>query len=203
MKRVTRLFFSVLVFSSFIACKNDKKETIKVEDEIIKEAPQKVQQVKKELTVEEKERLNSVMSKLMVTGETKNYASALVTTGLTEMLSKNEGPYTIFAPSNAAFDSIPAEKKKNLLNVKNKEALSTLLKNHMVEGDIASSALLQKGKGGLNTLKTLGGKTLTVVKSGMDIMIEDENGNKALVGKSDINGSNGVVHVLDKVLFVD
>ncbi|UAB81383.1 fasciclin domain-containing protein [Marixanthomonas sp. SCSIO 43207] len=203
MKRVTQLFFSVLVFSSFIACKNDKKETIKVEDEIIKEAPQKVQQVKKELTVEEKERLNSVMSKLMVTGETKNYASALVTTGLTEMLSKNEGPYTIFAPSNAAFDSIPAEKKKNLLNVKNKEALSTLLKNHMVEGDIASSALLQKGKGGSNTLKTLGGKTLTVVKSGMDIMIEDENGNKALVGKSDINGSNGVVHVLDKVLFVD
>ena len=73
----------------------------------------------------------------------------------------------------------------------------------MVEGDIASSALLQKGKGGSNTLKTLGGKTLTVVKSGMDIMIEDENGNKALVGKSDINGSNGVVHVLDKVLFVD
>lgn len=203
MKRVTQLFFSVLVFSSFIACKNDKKETIKVEDEIIKEAPQKVQQVKKELTVEEKERLNSVMSKLMVTGETKNYASALVTTGLTEMLSKNEGPYTIFAPSNAAFDSIPAEKKKNLLNVKNKEALSTLLKNHMVEGDVASSALLQKGKGGSNTLKTLGGKTLTVVKSGMDIMIEDENGNKALVGKSDINGSNGVVHVLDKVLFVD
>ena len=203
MKRVTQLFFSVLVFSSFIACKNDKKEIIKVEDEIIKEAPQKVQQVKKELTVEEKERLNSVMSKLMVTGETKNYASALVTTGLTEMLSKNEGPYTIFAPSNAAFDSIPAEKKKNLLNVKNKEALSTLLKNHMVEGDVASSALLQKGKGGSNTLKTLGGKTLTVVKSGMDIMIEDENGNKALVGKSDINGSNGVVHVLDKVLFVD
>lgn len=203
MKRVTQLFFSVLVFSSFFACKNDKKETIKVEDEIIKEAPQKVQQVKKELTVEEKERLNSVMSKLMVTGETKNYASALVTTGLTEMLSKNEGPYTIFAPSNAAFDSIPAEKKKNLLNVKNKEALSTLLKNHMVEGDVASSALLQKGKGGSNTLKTLGGKTLTVVKSGMDIMIEDENGNKALVGKSDINGSNGVVHVLDKVLFVD
>ena len=139
----------------------------------------------------------------MITGETKTFASALVSTGLTDMLSKNKGPYTIFAPTTIAFDSLDIEKKREILNPKNKEKLSALLKNHIVEGKVSSSELLQKSKGSSNTLKTLGGKTFTVAKQGSDLVITDGNGAKAVLGKSDIEGSNGVVHVIDEVLFLN
>lgn len=203
MKLLSRLAILSVISISLLACKNDKKEPVKVEDEIVKEAPQKVQKAKKELSTEEKEQINSVMSKLMVTGETKMFASALVTTGLTEMLSKKEGPYTVFAPSTQAFDSLTVETRKEILNVKNKEKLRTLLQNHIVEGEVTSSMLLQKTKGNSNTLKTMGGAVLTVSKEGMDIIIKDEKGAKATVGKSDIMASNGVVHVLNEVLTLD
>ncbi len=200
MKVFKRLAVLFVIALAVMSCKNDTKEDVKVEDAVVKTAPEKVKKVKKELTVEEKEQLNSVMSKLMITDETKMFASALVSTGLTDMLSKKKGPYTIFAPSTKAFDSLAIEKRKEILNVKNKEMLSTLLKNHIVEGNVSSSALLQKSKGNDKTMKTLGGATLTVTKQGSDIVITDSNGEEAILGKSDITGSNGVVHVIDNVL---
>lgn len=197
--------FAVLfvITLAFTACKNDKKEPVEADETVVKTAPEKVKKVKKELTVEEKEQLNSVMSKLMITGETKTFASALVSTGLTDMLSKNKGPYTIFAPTTIAFDSLNIEKRKEILNPKNKEKLSNVIKNHIVEGEVNSSELLQKTKGSANTLKTLGGASLTITKQGSDIVITDGSGAKAVLGKSDIEGSNGVVHVIDKVLSLD
>ena len=119
------------------------------------------------------------------------------------MLSKNKGPYTIFAPTTIAFDSLNIEKRKEILNPKNKEKLSKVIKNHIVEGEVNSSELLQKTKGSANTLKTLGGASLTITKQGSDIVITDGSGAKAVLGKSDIEGSNGVVHVIDKVLSLD
>ena len=184
-------------------CIRDRKEPVEADETVVKTAPEKVKKVKKELTVEEKEQLNSVMSKLMITGETKTFASALVSTGLTDMLSKNKGPYTIFAPTTIAFDSLNIEKRKEILNPKNKEKLSKVIKNHIVEGEVNSSELLQKTKGSANTLKTLGGASLTITKQGSDIVITDGSGAKAVLGKSDIEGSNGVVHVIDKVLSLD
>jgi len=201
---VLKPLLSICILASItFACKNDTKESVKVEEDIVKTAPEKVKKVKKELTVAEKEQLNSVMSKLMVTVETKNFASALVSSGLTDMLSKKKGPYTVFAPSNIAFDSIANEKKREILDPKNKETLSNLLKNHIVEGQVDSSALLQKSKGSSNSFKTLGGSALIIKKQGSDLVIIDANGAKAVLGKSDINGSNGVVHVIDKVLSLD
>tara|TARA_R100000306_G_C4352717_1_gene131002 strand:+ start:87 stop:698 length:612 start_codon:yes stop_codon:yes gene_type:complete len=203
MKLLKPLAVLFVITLAFTACKNDKKEPVEANETVVKTAPEKVKKVKKELTVEEKEQLNSVMSKLMITGETKTFASALVSTGLTDMLSKNKGPYTIFAPTTIAFDSLDIEKKREILNPKNKEKLSALLKNHIVEGKVSSSELLQKSKGSFNTLKTLGGKTFTVAKQGSDLVITDSNGAKAVLGKSDIEGSNGVVHVIDEVLFLN
>ncbi|RFN59885.1 fasciclin domain-containing protein [Marixanthomonas ophiurae] len=198
---VLKPLLSICIIASItLACKNDTKEPVKIEEDVVKTAPEKVKKVKKELTVAEKEQLNSVMSKLMVTDETKNFASALVSSGLTDMLSKNKGPYTVFAPSNTAFDSITNEKRRKILDPKNKETLSNLLKNHIVEGEVDSSTLLQKSKGNSNTFKTLGGSTLTIKKQASDLVIVDANGAKAVLGKSDINGSNGLVHVIDKVL---
>jgi len=201
MKVVKHLVVLFVIALAVMSCKNDKKEEVKVEDAVVKTTtPEKAKKAKKELTVEEKDQLNSVMSKLMITGETKMFASALVSIELTDMLSKNKGPYTIFSPTNTAFDSLDIEKRREILNPKNKEKLSNLIKNHIIKGEVNSSALLQKSKGNDNSMKTLGGATLTVTKQGSDIIIVDASGNKAKLGKSDITGSNGVVHVIDKVL---
>ncbi|PVW16990.1 fasciclin domain-containing protein [Marixanthomonas spongiae] len=192
-----------IIASIFYACKNDTKEPVTVEKDVVKTAPETVKKVKKELTIAEKEQLNSVMSKLMVTNETKKFASALVSSGLTDILSKNEGPFTVFAASNAAFDSLDTEQKRTVFNPKNMEALKKLLKNHIVEGEVDSSALFQKSGGGTNTLTTMAGATLTVSKKGNELLIGNANGEKAVLGKSDIVGSNGVVHVINRVLLVD
>lgn len=201
---ILKPLLSICVLASItLSCKNDTKEPVKVKEEVVKTAPEKVKKVKKELTIAEKEQLNSVMSKLMVTNETKKFASALVSSGLTDMMSKNKGPYTIFAPSNTAFDSLNIETKKEIFDPKKVETLKKVLKNHIVEGEVDSSMLLQKSKGSSNTLKTLGGSTLTISKKGSDLLISNADGVKAVLGKSDITGSNGVVHVINKVLSLD
>ncbi len=201
----TCTFLLISLFTLFIvSCKNEVKDqentsTEKTEITEVKKAE------KKELTADDVERINSVMSRLMATPELKKYTSFVVTAGLTEVLAQQKGPYTVLAPSNAAFDSLDVEKTNFYLNPKNKEKLVNLLKSHIVEGNIDSAVMLQdiKKHSGRLMMKTLSGGSLTASTKQMDIVITDEKGNKALIVKSDINGSNGVIHVLNAVLNVD
>lgn len=201
----TCTFLLISLFTLFIvSCKNEVKDqentsTEKTEITEVKKAE------KKELTADDFERINSVMSRLMATPELKKYTSFVVTAGLTEVLAQQKGPYTVLAPSNAAFDSLDVEKTNFYLNPKNKEKLVNLLKSHIVEGNIDSAVMLQdiKKHSGRLMMKTLSGGSLTASTKQMDIVITDEKGNKALIVKSDINGSNGVIHVLNAVLNVD
>ena len=205
MYRYTKVLFVFLFVLIMVSCKNDVKE----EQEVV--APQQTEKTsitkgkKTELTQEQVDQINSVMSRLMVNPELKKFSSLLVTVGLTDILSTDEGPYTVLAPSNKAFDSLNVEKWNFLLNPVNKEALTTLLKAHIVKGNFDSAVMLQsikKNNGNLK-LETLEGENLTVSKQEMDIIISDGKNGAATMTQSDINGSNGVVHVLDAVLYVD
>jgi uncharacterized surface protein with fasciclin (FAS1) repeats len=193
MKNVFQLIcfiaFTFVVFS----CKNETKETPLKAGEI---------PAKKELTQIDKNQINSIMTKAMVTTELKTFVSMIVTTGLADKLAKEDGPFTIFAPSNDAFKNLDAKKMEALLNTANKEQLTALVKSHIFKGSLDSVNLVQKIKDGNGNYKivTLSGATYTASKEDADIVITDKNGNKAIVGKSDISGSNGVLHVLDNVL---
>ncbi|MBF4490924.1 fasciclin domain-containing protein [Flavobacterium sp. JLP] len=127
--------------------------------------------------------------------------AAVKAAGLVETL-QSKGPFTVFAPTNAAFDKLPAGTVETLLKPENLKMLQTILTYHVVAGkmnssDIAKAIKMGKGKA---TLKTVSGGTLTAWMDGKDLYITDENGNKSKVTIADVNQSNGVIHVVDTVL---
>ena len=113
------------------------------------------------------------------------------------------GPFTVFAPTNEAFDALSKGTVDNLLMTENKAKLQGILKYHVVAGKISSADLTKmiKENKGKATLKTVEGENLyaSLDKKGM-IWIWDENGGKAMVTIADVNQSNGVIHVVDHVL---
>lgn len=152
------------------------------------------------LTEAEKKKHQSIMSKLMVTKECSTFSSYLVTVGLTDKLFSEEGPFTIFAPSNEAFEALNGELNLNLSKTDKLTAVTTMIKSHIVAGDHNSVSLNQSLKSGSVTLTSLSGSTFRISKSGSDLIVKDEKGAKATIGKSDITGGNGVLHVIDAVL---
>ncbi len=127
--------------------------------------------------------------------------AAVKAAGLVETL-EGKGPFTVFAPTNAAFDKLPKGTVETLLKPENKKMLQTILTYHVVAGKMNASdiaAAIKKG-GGKATLKTVSGGTLTAWMKGSDLYITDENGKSAKVTIADVNQSNGVIHVIDAVV---
>ncbi len=127
--------------------------------------------------------------------------AAVKAAGLVDTL-KGKGPFTVFAPTNAAFAALPAGTVDTLLKPENKAMLSGILTYHVVAGKDDSKALakaIKKG-GGKAELKTVAGGTLVASMEGKDVIITDEKGGKAKVTIADVYQSNGVIHVVDKVL---
>ncbi|QCE42313.1 fasciclin domain-containing protein [Psychroserpens sp. NJDZ02] len=115
---------------------------------------------------------------------------------------QSEGPFTVFAPTNAAFDKLPEGTVATLIKPENKEQLQTILKYHVVSGKWSAEAILgliEKGDG-KTMIETVSGGTLTAWLKGSDVYVTDENGNSAKVTIADVNQSNGVIHVVDAVL---
>ena len=127
--------------------------------------------------------------------------AAVQAAGLVPTL-KGAGPFTVFAPTNAAFAALPAGTVDNLLKPENKAALTKVLTYHVVAGKLETAALIKAvdAGGGKATLTEVSGGTLTVTKSGTMIMLSDESGGMAHVTIPDVVQSNGVIHVVDKVL---
>ncbi len=127
--------------------------------------------------------------------------AAVKAAGLVETL-KGPGPFTVFAPTNAAFAALPAGTVDTLLKPENKNALTGVLTYHVVAGKVDAAALtkaIADGKG-TATLKTVAGGTLTAKAAGGKVMVTDEKGSSATVAIADVYQSNGVIHVVDKVL---
>ena len=127
--------------------------------------------------------------------------AAVKAAGLVETL-QSEGPFTVFAPTNAAFDKLPKGTVETLLKPENLKTLQTILTYHVVAGKLNASDLvnlIKKGNGKA-VLKTVSGGTLTAWMKGKDIYLTDENGNSSKVNIADVNQSNGVIHVVDSVV---
>ncbi|SFH81376.1 Uncaracterized surface protein containing fasciclin (FAS1) repeats [Halpernia frigidisoli] len=127
--------------------------------------------------------------------------AAVKAAGLVETLS-GKGPFTVFAPTNAAFEKLPAGTVESVLQPENKATLTSILTYHVIARKISSkdlAAWIAKGKGKY-TAKTVQGEKLTFTASGKNIYVSDMKGNKAKVTIADVNQSNGVIHVIDTVL---
>ncbi|HEY4956176.1 MAG TPA: fasciclin domain-containing protein [Caldimonas sp.] len=127
--------------------------------------------------------------------------AAVKAAGLVPTL-KGPGPFTVFAPTNEAFAALPAGTVDTLLKPENKAQLTKVLTYHVVAGKMDSAALSKAidAGGGKATLTEVSGGTITATKSGSMIMLSDESGGMAHVTIPDVVQSNGVIHVVDKVL---
>jgi uncharacterized surface protein with fasciclin (FAS1) repeats len=127
--------------------------------------------------------------------------AAVKAAGLVETL-KSKGPFTVFAPTNSAFDKLPAGTVETLVKPENKEMLTKILTYHVVAGRYDGKKLMkliQQGNGSAS-LKTVSGGTLMAMMSGNSIVLRDEKGNTSNVTIADVRQSNGVIHVVDTVV---
>ena len=127
--------------------------------------------------------------------------AAVKAAGLVETLS-SAGPFTVFAPTNGAFDKLPKGTVETLLKPENKATLTKILTYHVVAGRMTSSDLVKAIKAGKGkaTLKTVSGGTLTAMMKGKTIELKDEKGGVSTVTIADVMQSNGVIHVVNTVL---
>ncbi len=127
--------------------------------------------------------------------------AAVKAAGLVATL-KSPGPFTVFAPTNAAFDALPAGTVDTLLLPQNKSMLTTVLTYHVVPGQLDGAAIASRIRagGGKANFITVQGGTLTARSTGAGITITDAKGNVAKVTTANVYQSNGVIHVVDTVL---
>ena len=127
--------------------------------------------------------------------------AAVKAAGLVDTLS-GKGPFTVFAPTNAAFGKLPAGTVETLVKPENKATLTKILTYHVVAGRLSAADLLKTSamSAGKNTIKTVEGETLTVTSKAGAVWLTDAKGGMSKVTIANVNQSNGVIHVVDTVL---
>ncbi|MEY4541881.1 MAG: hypothetical protein RLZZ306_3638 [Bacteroidota bacterium] len=127
--------------------------------------------------------------------------AAVKAAGLVETL-QSSGPFTVFAPNNAAFDKLPAGTVETLVKPESKEVLTSILTYHVVAGKMNAAdilAMIKQGNG-VAVLTTVQGQKLSVSLKGSNVILVDAKGGTSMVTVADVNQSNGVIHVVDSVL---
>lgn len=130
-----------------------------------------------------------IVDTAVAAGEFKTLAAALTAAGLVDTL-KGKGPFTVFAPTDAAFAKLPAGTVESLLKPENKAKLTAILTYHVVSGKVMAVDVTK-----LTEAKTVEGEKVSVKVDGGKVII-----NNATVSKADVVASNGVIHVIDTVL---
>jgi uncharacterized surface protein with fasciclin (FAS1) repeats len=211
-KKSSILFAAALTAFVFMSsCEDGKKkeeqmriETERVEMEAAENAKIELEAEKaKEAKIKEEARANSVAGQAMTNENLTTLAGALQAADLSTMLSE-PGEYTVFAPSNQAFEKLSQKKRDELMLPENKEMLSEVLTYHVVPGVINSEKLAAaiKGANGSYTFKTVTGEELTASMSGDQFVIKDGSGKKAQVILGNVPASNGIIYIIDTVLMV-
>ena len=131
-----------------------------------------------------------IVDTAVAAGDFKTLAAAVTAAGLVDTL-KGPGPFTVFAPTDAAFAALPAGTVEKLLKPENKDQLTAVLTYHVVSGKVMAADVVK-----LSEAKTVNGASLKISATGEKVMINDT----ATVAKADISASNGVIHVIDTVL---
>jgi len=205
-KNFALMTFAVLAFAS---CNNQKKKDADkkaMEEKVaMEEAEMKAEETRMQEEAKKKEMMaTSIAAVASKNEELSTLVSALKAAGLDQMLSE-PGSYTVFAPSNNAFEKLP--KKMSIAELgkpENKEMLTQVLQYHVVSGVITSDKLVEaiNGANGKYTFTTVGGKELTASLKGDKINLKDEKGNRTEIVLGNVEASNGLVHVINDVLIM-
>jgi uncharacterized surface protein with fasciclin (FAS1) repeats len=143
----------------------------------------------------------NIVEAAVATPDLSTLVTAVKAAGLVDTLA-SPGPFTVFAPTNAAFGKLPAGIVETLVKPENKGTLTTVLTYHVVAGTFDSKAIAAaiKSGNGKATLTTVQGQKLTASMYGDKLIVTDAKGGKSTVALADLRQTNGVVHVIDSVL---
>ncbi len=143
----------------------------------------------------------NIIANAVNSGDHETLVAAVKAAGLVDTL-QGEGPFTVFAPVDSAFNKLPSGTVPTLLKPENKGQLQGVLTYHVVPGNLNHEALMDAvmAGNGSTTLETANGATLTVMKNGNNLVVKDMAGNIANISTYDVAQSNGVIHVIDRVL---
>lgn len=130
-----------------------------------------------------------IVDTAVAAGQFKTLAAALQAAGLVDTL-KGKGPFTVFAPTDAAFAKLPAGTVESLLKPENKAKLTSILTYHVVPGNVKAADVVK-----LNSAKTVNGQSVTISATGGTVKVDGAN-----VVKTDIAATNGTIHVIDAVI---
>ena len=180
---------SGLIFST--ACADTKKEN---EPKETKE----VTEVVAEKTVEQTPNIVGVAAS---NDDFSTLVAAVKASDLVETLS-GDGPFTVFAPTNAAFDKLPAGTVEGLLKPESKDALTAVLTYHVVSGKVMAADVVKAigDNNGKFSIATVQGGTLIASLSGENVILTDEKGNVSTIVITGVDASNGVIHAIDTVV---
>jgi len=205
-KNFALMTFAVLAFASCNEQKKKDADKKAMEEKVaMEEAEMKAEETRMQEEAEKKEMMaTSIAAVASKNEELSTLVYALKAADLDQMLSE-PGSYTVFAPSNNAFENLP--KKMSIAELgkpENKEMLTQVLQYHVVSGVITSDKLVEaiNGANGKYTFTTVGGKELTASLKGDKINLKDEKGNRTEIVLGNVEASNGVVHVINDVLIM-
>jgi uncharacterized surface protein with fasciclin (FAS1) repeats len=143
----------------------------------------------------------TIIENAMNARELTSFVAAVNTAELVQLLA-GAGPYTVFAPSNAAFDALPIADRESLKRAENRETLAAVLRRHIVPGTLTSAQMAADiaSGGGSAVYQSLDGGTIRVTREGAYFAIADGAGPRALIGPLDVPQANGMIHVASNVL---
>ena len=200
-----KMLFMVLALSLTVltSCEDTKKkEQEKAEQERMeqmeaeKQAELDAQQAQMEMES------NSIAAKASESDTLSTLVNALKSANLANLFTVSEGPYTVFAPHNAAFNELDEGTLESLLRPENQNQLDELLRYHVVEDEVTSEELLQmiEDNDGEFVINTMAGTDLVATVRDGNVILTDEAGNEVTVVQADVDASNGVVHIIDGVV---
>jgi uncharacterized surface protein with fasciclin (FAS1) repeats len=195
MKLKTNYFLNAilcLMLVAFTACKNDKAQ---------EETETETTEMESDESEMAEEKQATIAELAMGTESLSTLVTALKSAELAAMFGE-PGSYTVFAPTNDAFAALPEGTVENLLKPENKETLQNILKYHVVASEVMAADLLEqiKNNDGTFTFSTVAGTELSAMVVDGKVMLKDGAGNTSEVVKTDIDASNGVVHVINSVV---
>lgn len=184
LKTISFLFTVMVTFSCTSPNKKEEKKATEEKVEVVKE-------VKKETIVT-----------IASTNENFSTLTAAVTAADLVATLNSDGPFTVFAPVNSAFDKLPEGTLSSLLETENKETLSAILTYHVVSGKFLAADVIKaiNDNEGKFVIKTVQGNNITASLNEGNVVLTDEKGGTSTVIITDVDASNGVIHAIDSVV---
>lgn len=195
MKKKNLIFTMAVIgglFISTMACKQENKETTMETEEVV---------IEEEVAVNEEQETPTIVG---VAAGNENFSTLVAAVQAADLVDtlNSDGPFTVFAPTNDAFNKLPEGTVETLLKPENKGKLSAILTYHVVSGNLDAAAVTKAivDHNGTFIINTVQGEEISAMIVDGKVVLKDANGNTATVVMADVKASNGVIHAIDAVV---